>query len=320
MEPRFFRVRCASSGSESMPLATGPGFGLSGGICCGCGLACQELVGVGRFVIKGDAAAWPDVIPMGEAPFLVSERIAASLHEMCPDTVTPLPTEITAVKGRALRRLPRMEYYYLRIGSSLRLDAEASGIGDWPYCDECGRFISATRRRLTRYVLAEDAEWDGSDVSKVGSYMLWRVLCVTRRIVDRARECEWTNLRIEPLDIPLSASCRWSGIDYLGDRWPPVRWYPEVAGNDVPTWIDRLQSEDRREQTEAIQALQELGKPAIEALGGLVTAGDAEARARASRVLVLMHVQGATVDAAVLKLVREVAHGDRRLMEFLGPE
>lgn len=82
--------------------------------------------------------------------------------------------------------------------------------------------------------------WDGTDfVTNRGN--AHTVYC-SLRVVETARAERWTGFAFQPADLPFGLQVHWNGVDYLGEEWPPRRWYPPdpATFTGVQDWIAAL--------------------------------------------------------------------------------
>lgn len=61
----------------------------------------------------------------------------------------------------------------------------------------------------------------------------------SRRVIEAARAERWTGFSFYPADLPFDMHPVWDGIDYLGEEWPPRRWYPPdpATFTGVEDWV-----------------------------------------------------------------------------------
>src|SRR5205814_8332421 len=94
-------------------------------------------------------------------------------------------------------------------------------------CPRCGALSDAAR--AVQYVPKLET-WNGADFGRCRNQQ--QVIYCSLRVLLLARECGWLNFRFQPIDVLQERSMGWSGIDYLGKQWPPLKWYPERPGVD----------------------------------------------------------------------------------------
>jgi hypothetical protein len=61
----------------------------------------------------------------------------------------------------------------------------------------------------------------------------------SRRVLEVAHSERWTGFTFYPADLPFDLHPLWDGIDYLGKKWPPYRWYPPdpTTFTGVEDWL-----------------------------------------------------------------------------------
>lgn len=117
------------------------------------------------------------------------------------------------------------DYLYVGIRSSALLETRVS---------DAVRFGFA--RPGSKTLFADPDTWDGSDlaVDQAGANFYCSL-----DFVERARTDRWTGFSFWPADLPYEELPVWDGIDYLGEVWPPRRWYPPdpAAFSGVTDWV-----------------------------------------------------------------------------------
>lgn len=82
--------------------------------------------------------------------------------------------------------------------------------------------------------------WDGTHfvTNRENSHSVYCSL----RVVETARAERWTGFAFQPADLPTGLQAHWNGVDYLGEEWPPRRWYPPdpATFTGVQDWIAAL--------------------------------------------------------------------------------
>lgn len=177
---------------------------------------------------------WSDMVGSGGGTFdfMVTDRVVKSLHAAGIDCFKATPVEIVKIESRKLRNQEPPNYFVIEITGRMNFDLKA---GKKEY-----RFGTDTS---TRWVPLVDS-WDGSDLFVAGNSDAKFTYC-TEKVLLLARQAQWSNFRFYPIDSFSNLNISWKkGIDYLGRKWPPRRWYPPRLsdGKTLEEWLDAYEA------------------------------------------------------------------------------
>lgn len=283
--------------------------------CPVCGERRKVLVGSGSCEIHG-GTSWMDAIGIASWPlFLVSRRVVVALEQIGAKGFEPRAVCFTKVQSPAMQNAP--DYFYLDVKGRIDIDLKSSGLEGAQQCPGCFRDLSTKLIEPTRYVPAREG-WDGSDLFRLRNRPNLLVFC-TRRILELARQERWTNFRFEPMDVVQRHAVSWSGIDYLGEQWPPAKWYPDApgAGKSIAELVGQLCNEPHPQYVAAYRALIELGRDAVPYVAPLLDDVSATTRKRAARVLAVIHSRSDPLPADLKNKAREILVGDKDFLSAL---
>lgn len=104
--------------------------------------------------------------------------------------------------------------------------------------DKC-RYDWSSPFQKSTYAMVDS--WDGTDFV-MGRHNAGSMYC-SLRVIERARAERWTGFAFQPADLPMGLQAHWNGVDYLGEEWPPRRWYPPDPATfaGVQDWIAALE-------------------------------------------------------------------------------
>lgn len=110
--------------------------------------------------------------------------------------------------------------------------------GGVDFAEKIWRYDSLGANSQCRYALMDT--WDGTDYVTQRSQRL-DFFC-SLRVVETARAERWTGFGFHPADLSIGVQALWQGVDYLGDQWPPSRWYPPdpATFTGVADWVAAL--------------------------------------------------------------------------------
>ena len=266
----------------------------------------------GEFFVDIDETGtkWPDILGTDGAKFLFSERVVGTLRDEGIQKFAAHPAIIRNIKSRKLRNVRPPKYYYINIYGQMDVDLQASGVRVLKKgCPVClgGR---KTEGEYIRYVPLVET-WDGSDIFELRNAT---GRCCTDKVLLLARKHRWTNFSFEPLDVIREYSLGWPGIDYLGKKWPPAKWYPDPpsAGKTVDEWLSMFASDNSDAQWKARKALLDLKEEAVPGLVRLMKSGSGDVKERAREMLSLLSESNVKIPDDIL---RQVYAEERAIVE-----
>jgi hypothetical protein len=243
-----------------------------------------EIEGEAYVEIEG-RSRWADAMGTagGTPDLLVSERVVTALKGAGITCARAWPVVIERVWG-PLKHKPGPAYSHLSVPGRMNIDLVASGVTGSLPCPECLRPTIETDNPR-RYVPVASS-WDGADLFRMRNWEIGR-LCCTRKVLDLARKERWTNFRFIPMDAEGEYALGWRGVDYLGKKWPPDKWYPDrpSAGKTAEEWAAQLFCGDPRKEHFARRALMDLGDQVVGPLVEVLHSTDLAKRQRAANYL-----------------------------------
>lgn len=107
--------------------------------------------------------------------------------------------------------------------------------GGVDFAKKVWRYDSLAPNNESRYALIET--WDGTDYVTQRTQRM-DFFC-SLRVVETARAEKWTGFGFHPADLSIGVQALWPGVDYLGEQWPPRRWYPPDPStfDGVEDWV-----------------------------------------------------------------------------------
>lgn len=313
MKPRFFQFDHNAFRNRHFPWA--PGVYAAGSVphgrrCAGCGRQQRRYEGVATARVEDyeddafgrvPATHWPDVIGSGNGvPFMVSQRVVETLQGAGSTGVLAYPVVIEEVKSLTLQKGARPRYYYVQGAGTIDIDMDACGFKG-PRCSVCRGSIEALDQAVRRVPKPET--WSGHDLFMMQNHPTNQVLC-TEKVLLLARENRWSNFRFLPMDAVIEHTFSWPGIDYLGEQWPPEKWYPDppAAGRTLDEWLEALKDDDVDISYKATLALLEIGEPAVPGLVKLFLE-DERFRYESANILKGLNYRGVPVPPEVMPAV-----------------
>lgn len=249
---------------------------------------------------------WPDAVGSGGSGprFFVSERVVDGLKAVAKTSFRPHPMEIADVTSKRLRELKPPKYFYLELLGRIDIELRASGLCESAPCPEC--FKSPVIEEATGYVPKPET-WDGQALFSIRNYPIAAFFC-TEEVLELARKDRWSNFSFQPMDVVRKHSYGWRGVDYLGRKWPPKRWYPDApsSGKTLKQWLRDLGSQDVKTNYAARLALLDLGAQVIGPVSELLVDSDDRLLRRAAEVLRGIETQGNALPGSTAQRVEEL--------------
>lgn len=179
---------------------------------------------------------WPDALSVGGAIQLVSRRVYKTFESEGLASYRVLPLEPAPRHSGLPKGMEMPAYVALLHNPGLEIE--------WEYLDVTPNRNPRLRlmnRRWKGWVPKEDV-WKGFDLFRVED----GPACCTRRIIELARQHNWTNFEFKPLEVRRDMPTE--GIDYLGKHWPPKSWYPlsPSEGKSVDEWVHSYMVQARK--------------------------------------------------------------------------
>jgi hypothetical protein len=247
-EPQFFIMSYGLSDSDPWAASIWASNSAIVSVCPVCGTETREPTGpavAGH--VSGDERA--DIIGAGggNVRFMISDRVVVDLQEAGLIKHGIGHTTVQEVTGDDLRQRP-LRYCYLSLSGGMDIDLPASGLGTTNRCRVCWR--TSDFREPVRLVPIKSS-WNGTAIFRLRNYPIATAFC-TRAVVEVGRRKRWTNFVFKTIDVLRKYETGWSGIDYLGEKWPPEKWYPDPPGtgktlDDLLTDMQGTDIDDRYE-------------------------------------------------------------------------
>lgn len=197
------------------------------------GASCQDLDG--RSVVipeESRGRTWRDclsedlAVPVNQSGHMLRcmlmNHLCAQLFAGDADEI--LPVVFDRIKGPPAKKSGNPEYAAIRVHAGVRLRSIDPGFHTLG---------------IEGPASVPDVEtWDGGHFVRPVEGNQSGVYC-SRAFLEAARTENWTGFEFHPADAPLGLQLLWDGIDYLGERWPPQRWYPPDATSfrGVEDWV-----------------------------------------------------------------------------------
>lgn len=205
---------------------------------------------VARASVDYQKGKWCDILyiahsnPMGNGVLCVSRRVYDALKSEGIQAYRAFYVEPEGKKpGSGLPKDKQMpEYVALLPDPGIEIETEYIDVT--PKRDPR---LTRSNRKVKRFVPIENS-WEGFDLFRVNNN---KTCCCTRRIVELARQHQWTNFEFKPLDVRRDMPTE--GINYLAEQWPPESWYPRPPseGKTVEEWVDAYMKRARNEIEQA---------------------------------------------------------------------
>lgn len=195
--------------------------------CSSCGRTRNVYSGVARAQFADRGKAWYDFLHTENGFLLISDSVRDVLTLNSIEGWDSFPVSIAGVESRSLKKKAIPKYHWINVTGQIRVDDSECVIGKIKFCREC-RHLEGIKGP-DRLVPVEGEVEPG--LFTVSNYWFRHIIC-SYRIIELARQYQWSNCRFQPMDIPQNFIAKSEPIDYLGNVWPP-KWYPDGVEPDV---------------------------------------------------------------------------------------
>lgn len=193
---------------------------------CGRTRNASEGPATAHFADRG--RAWYDFLHTENGFLLISDRVRDGLIRNEIGGWESFPVSVVGVESRSLRKKNMPQYHWLKITGQIEVDDSKDIIGDVKYCPEC-KHLEGIKGPDRLVPIARNLAEIG--FFNVSNFWFSYIVC-SYGIIELARSQKWTNMRFDPIDLPGRIRPLPEPINYLGDPWPPVSWYPDEVDPD----------------------------------------------------------------------------------------
>lgn len=179
-------------------------------ICPTCHKVNEDWMGTFSMILEG-GRKFPEVLGCGAFPlFIVSETVTKVWEEENVTGFSTNPISIADIQSDYLKSQTPPRYFRIIVNGKCIIDFNKSGYSSTKFCKTCGKINVLNPFDLKGYLMVPGSYSD-DDLFR-DSFQLPAVNFCTEKILEIARDHQFTNFRFEKMNTPYSFSGQ--GISY----------------------------------------------------------------------------------------------------------